>query len=321
LVLILGSIIYRCTFCAVLIIITANLRNRIHQKKGMIAEEKNKLFSFLNTHFEMIYVLSLKRSHNRHEMIKNSLNGLDFDFFWGVDGKNLDIKEMVNKGVYQPSLTKLFQKRRGENVRNLSLSQIACALSHSHILQDVVKNGYNNALIFEDDILIEGGEVEELEDAFFELPDNWDLLYLGHHGANSNPSLLLRIQIFILHLLAKPLQHFERLRMFDPEVINRWIPHTYSKHLNESGSHHGAFAYAVSNKGAEKILGYRWPIVVRNDNLLAELCSNGRLNAYNTKNVVFYPNRQIPSTINDCDYETNYKLEDRSELAITTKLQ
>lgn len=280
----------------------------------MIPEEKNKLFSILNSFFDNIYVLSLKRSHERHEMMKNTLHGLDFDFFFGVDGKNIDTEEIVKKGIYQPSLTKLIKKRQGEIVQNLTLSQIACSLSHTNILQDIVENGYKNALILEDDIIINGENVEQLENALLELPDNWDLLYLGHHGANSNPTLLLRAQIYVLQLIAKFGQRFERLRMFDPEVINRWIPQPYSKNLNMSGFHHGAYAYSVSNKGAEKVLSYSWPTVFRNDNLLAELCSNGWLNAYNTKNVLFYPNREIPSTINDCDYNNAYKIKNKSVL-------
>lgn len=273
----------------------------------MTAENKNKLFNIINNHFDKVYVLSLKRSVERQEMVKKTLKGLDFDFFWGVDGKDLNFDIMIQEGSYHPSLAKLFKKSKGEDVKNLSLPQIACSMSHNNILKEVVKKGFKNALIFEDDIILRGNEIDKIGAALYELPSDWDLLYLGHHGSNSNPSVLLRVQIYLLKIFAKLTQRLERLRVLNPEVIGRYIPRPYSENLNLSGYHHGGYAYAVSHKGAEKILSYAWPTIFRNDNLLAELTSYGWLNSFNTNEVVFYPNREIPSTINDHDYQATLK--------------
>jgi glycosyl transferase family 25 len=265
----------------------------------MVIEEKLKLFEIINDYFDKVYVLSLKRSHDRHDTLKNTLTGLKYEIHWGVDGKNLDYKEMENKGTYHPYLTKLFKKKNGEAVKNMSLPQIACSLSHGNILKDIIENEYNNALILEDDIIIDGDDVEDIKYALSELPDSWDLLYLGHHGANSNPSMLLKIQVRTLQLIAKFAQRFERLRLLDPEVIKSWIPRTYSNYLDVSGYHHGTYAYAVSSKGAQEILNFREPTTTKIDNLIADLCSYGWLNCFNSKKIVFYPNLEIPSTIND----------------------
>lgn len=263
----------------------------------MLIEEKIRLFEIINDYFDKVYVLSLRRSHDRHKTLKNTLNGLDYEIHWGVDAKELKFEELVEKEVYHPYITKLLKKKKGEKVKNMSLPQIACSMSHGNILKDVIDNGYDNALILEDDIIIEGKDVEHLKYSLDELPENWDLLYLGHHGANSNPSKLLKVQIRILYTIAKLSQRFERLRVLDPNVIKHWIPRTYSKNLNNSGHHHGTYAYAISAKGAQKILKYREPTTMKIDNLFADLCSYDWLKCFNTKNIVFHPNLIIPSTI------------------------
>jgi hypothetical protein len=49
------------------------------------------LFEPLNQYFDKIYVLTLERAIDRQEEIKLSLQGLNYNFFFGVDKKELDI--------------------------------------------------------------------------------------------------------------------------------------------------------------------------------------------------------------------------------------
>lgn len=273
----------------------------------MTESNKRKLFNVLNSHFDKVFVLSLKRSTDRQERVKKTLKGLNFDFFWGVDGRELNFDKMIQEGSYHPSFTKLFKKIKGEEVKNLTLPQIACSMAHRNILKEMIKKSYENVLIFEDDILIQGNHVDRIEAALSELPNDWDLLYLGHHGSNSDPTLLLRVQIYLVQIFARLTHKFERMRVMNHKTLGRNIPRTYSDHLNLSGYHHGGYAYAVSYKGAEKILSYTWPTIFRNDNLFAELTTHGWLNSFNAKEIVFFPNREIPSTINDDNYQTTFK--------------
>src|SRR5690625_5391311 len=115
----------------------------------------------------------------------------------------MNIDKMIKEGSYHPSFTKLFKKIKGEEVKNLTLPQIACSMSHRNILTVVIKKGYENVLIFEDDILIQGNHVDRIEAALSELPNDWALLYLVHHGSNSNLTVLLRVQIFFVKIFAR----------------------------------------------------------------------------------------------------------------------
>ena len=36
----------------------------------------------------------------------------------------------------------------------MTIGEVGCYLSHMWCLQDIVKNNYNNAIIFEDDIIV-----------------------------------------------------------------------------------------------------------------------------------------------------------------------
>src|SRR5690625_6812205 len=109
---------------------------------------------------------------------------------------------MIQEGSYHPSFTKLFKKIKGEEVKNLTLPQIACSMSHRNILIEMIKKGYENVLIFEDDILIQGNHVDRIEAALSELPNDWDLLYLGQHGSISDPTVLLTIQFNLIQIFA-----------------------------------------------------------------------------------------------------------------------
>lgn len=262
-------------------------------------ETKKKLFKVLNTYFDHIYVITLKRNTSRREILSSTLDGLNFEYFWGVDGKKIDREELQEKGLYHSGLTKILKKREGKRVTDLPNPQLGCSLSHMFVLQDMLKKKYDKVLIFEDDLIVDPSGTEALKKALEELPHNWDVLYLGHHGANSNPGFLLKFQIKVLRFIAIFFQRFERLRQIDPDVVRCWIPRSYSQHLNKSGNHHGAYAYAVSSEGAKKILQYGMPVAFRNDNLLAELCSYEWIKSFNTKKMYFYPNYDVPSTIKD----------------------
>ncbi len=63
---------------------------------------------------------------------------------------------------------------------------IACLRSHRKALQFAKDKGYELVAIFEDDIRFVTNFNEQLRDAMRELPDNWDMLYLG--GKDRNPA-------------------------------------------------------------------------------------------------------------------------------------
>jgi glycosyl transferase family 25 len=260
-------------------------------------DKKNKLFQTFNDFFDQIYLITLKRSTERHELIKKVLEGLDYSIFWAFDGRDLNVEELVEKGLYHPYHTKLLRKRLGKTPSDITRSQLGCALSHLHVYKDIVNKNYSKALVFEDDLVLSDEAIDSTIKALSELPEDWELLRLGHFGANSDPSLLLKIQKWGLQSVTPFFQKFERLRVLDPNVIRCWFSRPYSENLNRSGYHFGNHAYAVTLKGAQKILNHQTPIVQRSDNAISELCSYEWLNGFNLKKRLFYQNNTLTSTI------------------------
>lgn len=262
--------------------------------------KKEVFFKNLNEFFDNIYVISLKKSSTRHLYIKEILSGLDFELFWGIDGKKLDRNELQEKGIYHSHLTKLLKKRKGRPAKDLPLPSIGCALSHYAVYNDILDKGYQKALILEDDLFIDTNALGTFEKALNELPDDWQLLYLGHFGSNSDPTMLLKVQKSVLSLLSIFFQKFERLKMIDPDVIRCWFPRAYSENLDRSGTHFGTHSYGVTSEGARIILNYQIPVVQEVDNTIAELCNYEWIKAFSLKKRIFHQNREdFSSTIKD----------------------
>ncbi|CAG8535231.1 17522_t:CDS:1, partial [Cetraspora pellucida] len=113
--------------------------------------------------FDHIYVINLEyRTDRREKMeaIANQLN-LNFNFF--------------------PAVSKYDKKELGNfNSGQLLNSHKACYVSHYKIYQSIIRNGYNSALILEDDVDIEMNIVNIMTDVLLSLPPDWEMLYLGH---------------------------------------------------------------------------------------------------------------------------------------------
>jgi len=72
-----------------------------------------------------------------------------------------------------------------------SLSESNIALGHASILQDIVDNNIQHALILEDDALFSPGFSWLMERMFKQLPDDWDIFYVSYqpciYGFKSEP--------------------------------------------------------------------------------------------------------------------------------------
>lgn len=252
---------------------------------------KDKFFTILNNFFNHIYVISLKRSVKRHRLLQKNLDGLQYSLFWGADGKEIDIEKLMADKLFHPGISRLLNKRDGKRIDNMTPSKIGCALSKNMVYKDILKNNFQNALILEDDVLFDVEKYERLKRSLAEVPDNWDLLFLGYWSHTNPVPLKEKIKMSVLINLSKLLIKYDT-----NDIYNRY-PRHYSDHLDKSGRHFGSHAYAVSNEGAKKILKYSDPVTQFGDNILGELCNYEWLNAYNLKLPVAYQNRFLDSTI------------------------
>lgn len=108
------------------------------------------------------YVINLPHRVDRLRIAKQQFAkaGIcNYTVFPAIDAKRLKIKGTVedNQGL------------------------IGCFLSHYVILQEAIINGYKRIAIFEDDILLVQDFKEKFDIAYEQVPDKWQMLYLGYY--------------------------------------------------------------------------------------------------------------------------------------------
>jgi glycosyl transferase, family 25 len=262
--------------------------NKAKRKKKRTNKEKT-LFKKLNNYFDHIYLITLKRSTDRQELIHDCLEGLDYEVFWGVDGESLNLSHLKNINRYSAELAK---KKSSSNIP-LTRGEIGCALSHVNIYKDMLSKNYDRVLILEDDLKVNIHAAESISKAFNELPDDWEFLYLGYLEEADGITLRARVMInFVI-----PLVNLFKKKWYDPERLRRKFYRPYSENLEISGKHSGTHAYGLTIEGAKKILEFQTPVVQASDNAVGEMCLDGSLNAYRLKKQAFYQNRDLPTTI------------------------
>jgi glycosyl transferase, family 25 len=246
---------------------------------------------YLELYFDKIFVVSVSRFADRHERVKQSLDGLTFDFFWGADKLDLDYDTAKTNGTYDESKAKKLQ-RQG---KILNLGEIACSLTHRMVYAAMVQNNWKKILILEDDVLPIVPNLAELPDALAELPDSWELVYLGYLKHEKVTASLKAKQLFY-----KIISSFG-LMAWSYKMVSNLLPKPYSKHLKKAGFHDCTHAYAVTLEAAKKLLASQTPVVYRADDLLSATILKGELNAYVTEPKFFdqeiFHNASITSEI------------------------
>ena len=151
--------------------------------------------------FDKVYCINLKRRPERLDEFKKEIEKYDlgnFEVFEAIDGNNLT------------------------NTRSKSLKHSEQGLIESNlqIIKDCIKNKYQNVLILEDDCFFTS-EVNNLDDYFNKLPNDWDMLYMGgnhntHMGIESpkiiNDKICKLHQTYSTHFVAIKNTLFEELK-------------------------------------------------------------------------------------------------------------
>jgi glycosyl transferase, family 25 len=224
----------------------------------------------LQQYFDKIFVVSVHRFTERHNKVQQHLKGLHFDFFWGADKLELNLETAKQNGVYNEGLTKQLQ-RQG---KTLNLGELACSLSHRMVYEEMIKHNWNRVLILEDDVLPLYANLDLLPTAINELPQNWELVYLGYLKHEEVTAALKAKQFFYKIKTA--------LMKWTYKMVSNLLPKPYSTHLNKAGFHDCTHAYAVSLPAAKKLLAAQTPVVYRADDLLSATIMKGALNAFVT---------------------------------------
>lgn len=226
----------------------------------------------LNSFFDKIFVVTVPRFTDRHKKITENLNGLSFDLFWGCDKLQLDLERTKHDGTYDEVKAKQLQ-RQG---KALNLGEIACSLSHRMVYAEMIRQGWKKILILEDDVLPLTENMDALSATLKELPDNWELVYLGYLKHENVTAGLKIKQVFYKILSAA------RLMKWSYKMVSNLLPKPFSAHLKKAGFHDCTHAYAVTLEGAKKLLAAQTPVVYRADDLLSATIMKGDLSAFIT---------------------------------------
>jgi glycosyl transferase family 25 len=232
--------------------------------------------------FDHVYVISLPRAAERREHTRHVFRNLRFSFFDAVDGGSLDYEALKASGRYDEAAARRFDRRRG---LPMSLGQIACALSHVGVYEDIVRAGWRRAMIFEDDVMPLEAPLRSLSGTLRALPADWQILYLGYwYRTRRGMGERLKSLAYLAY-------HHLHLRGWDVRSAT-YIRNMYARPLNDrllhAGSHKGTHAYAVTREAAERLVEYQTPVRFNADRLLnyAHL-QLGTLKAYATRPVLF----------------------------------
>jgi len=112
----------------------------------------------LNDYFSNLYCVNLDSRPDRYELAQAEFKKLDID----VER----VSGIVGVDVYRPGL-------------NRTAGAYGILLTHIKIIEDAISKLYDSIVILEDDVTFIDGFQEKFESKIAELPEDWDLLYLG----------------------------------------------------------------------------------------------------------------------------------------------
>lgn len=164
------------------------------------------------------YVISLTEPKQLlKELPKYSINPIWVE---GVNGKKLTKQEI--------------QENTGKSINFIPVSAIGIAMSHIKVWKEFLKTGDQYAIIFEDDVLLEDDFAEMFQLGIDNVPNDYDLLYLGCFGCQSK---------YNYHTL---LASLGGIKLTKYKKINKYI----TQPILASATH----GYVVSRKGAKILI-------------------------------------------------------------------
>lgn len=234
-------------------------------------------FTYFNEYFDKIFVLTLPRLTERNKLVQKALSGLNYEFFYGVDKSEFTLEELANKGLYDPDAYRSFYKYPND----ITLGALCCALGHIYIYEEIIQKGYQRVLILEDDIVLNPSNLSLFPSMVAELPEDWDLLYLGYEKRE-----YFGIKEWINLQWKKIFPYHVQLKM-NRELYQRYYPRPFSRCISYAGFHDCTHAYAITGGAAKKLLTYGRPVRFNSDNLLSWMVGKDLLKGFITRPKLF----------------------------------
>src|SRR3990167_157317 len=92
-------------------------------------------------------------------------------------------QQFEKAGIPMPTIFNAIDARKLKLTGTTEANQglIGCFMSHYFLLQHALLNGYKRIAIFEDDILLLQDFKEKFDIAYEQVPDKWQMLYIGYY--------------------------------------------------------------------------------------------------------------------------------------------
>ena len=199
----------------------------------------------MNNYVDNVYLINMDKDIDRLKEVTKECDkvNIKFERFPGIKVSDLS-QNILNKYVPEE-----IQKYGTD-------SMIGCGLSHLFIWQDAIKKNYKNILVLEDDVQFTYDFNKYLTNIMKELPENYDILYLGYLG---NVGILCG---YVETLYRKPSD-------------------SRFNYIHKPISPLGTHAMIISNKGLKKLLNL---IIKIDDHIDQKIVLNEKkLNIYASK--------------------------------------
>jgi glycosyl transferase family 25 len=250
-------------------------------------------FDALNNYFDGIYLLTLPSLQHREDAVMKRLEGLNVRIHYGIDKQLTSMAVLKESGLYNLEQYRRYYKKPAE----MPLGMLCCALGHVGIYHSIIVNKHTRTLILEDDVVPLIESIKYFPQIADELPDDWELLYLGYEK-NEQYGWKQRLKQWVYRAWPNHAQMHLTSNMY-----KNFYPRTVSPHIAHAGFHDCTHAYAVTLRGAEKLLYMQQPVRFNPDNALAWASSTEKVNAYIRRPKLFNQlsafTDQIPSLTGD----------------------
>ena len=193
----------------------------------------------MEKYVDNVYLINMDKDTERLEKVTKECKkfNINFERFRGVDPLKISKKEL-NKYV----------SKTCQNICPNGL--IGSGVSHMKIYEDALKNNYKNILVLEDDVYFSEDLYEELNKAMTELPEDYDILYLGCFGRCDKKQVYNMDLYFIFNLIIYFLSKFKSTckNECEKKLNNKY------KYLHIPEFPLSAHGLIISNKGCKKLL-------------------------------------------------------------------
>jgi glycosyl transferase family 25 len=117
------------------------------------------------------YVINLKTSTDRLNIIMAQAKtaGIELTRYDAINGKQINLFDKSNKYLNRLPINLIKQP-----------GSIGCAMSHIYLWENIATGSDENVVILEDDVIISSNFKEMLNNCLAQLPNNWDICFLGN---------------------------------------------------------------------------------------------------------------------------------------------